>query len=471
MILSGFLSLILSTVSFAVAPICSNLNAVTCTEGVRSDGTGSTAQADSTLFIKQEFTRMDPSIRQVFEELISTSKGKQLVPLAMKSCRLNETRECRDRQSPSCKKILVTCLSRLYKTTEFDPALASVYDDTKDESRFFSASDAVNLVQNPTYLEAAKKITRINTFDVSADLKAKVANDLFPTVQMLLRKKISELPIDEPTRAKLDKTIASAKFAGVQCRSNEIDYSTRLGEALFPNANYDQDTHTFSICPAYLRYSSSEFDLTAVIAHELAHSIDPCQLGGGNDGGERRALSEADPDKVIDDKYLRKDFIGCLRSPTSIGAKSFRPVNPPVSDSEEMIGNDLTRLCQSDQINEVVSDWFAAETLAAYIPLRNSKVKPPLTRDQVQSGMANVFRSFCSPMYNQDGSTDVHPTNKQRLNSIFLAQPKLRSMMGCPAELSGKRYCDIQNPASLIGEAQRGNRSTPVPQTPSEAAQ
>ncbi len=462
MILSGFISLILSSVSFAAPPICSKLSAATCTEGVRNDGTGSTLVSDSSAFAASEREKMKPTIRRTFQQLLTTPAGQALIPQIMAACRI----ESRDENQ------LVNCLSSLYTTTEDDPALGSLYE--KEDLRIqFSAEEALQLVQNRMFKDAASSITRSTVGTIPNELISKVEKEIFPTVQNLLRQRIRELPIDEPTKSELERKVANIKFGAVQCGRTSVDYSSQLLQALYPNASYTEssgtNSQTISICPAYLRYSTSEFDLASMIAHELAHSIDPCKLGGDVNGGEFRAMSEADSDKAIEDRYLRKDFISCLRSPTSIGARSERPLDPP-RDSEIMVANGFNRFCQADQINESVADWFAAETLAAYIPHRNSKLKTSLSQAQVQSGMANVLRSFCSADFNHDRpKDDPHAPTVRRIDSIYLVQPKLRELMGCPKDLPGKRYCDVQNPASLISTPQQ--RSTPRTSEASEARQ
>ncbi len=460
MILSGFLSLILSAVSFAAPPICSNLSAVTCTEGVRNDGTGSTSVSDSSAFAARELERMKPTIQQTFQQLIGTPAGRALIPQIKLACRIKRPSEAQ----------MVSCLSKLYLTAEGDPALGSLYE--KEDLRIqFKAEEALRLVQTKTFKDAATTITLKTVGSIPKGLAAKVENEIFPTVQTLLRQRIRELPVDQQTKADLDRRVATIKFGAIECGKTSVDYSSQLMQALYPNASYTESSGTnaqsISICPAYLRYSTSEFDLASMIAHELAHSIDPCKLGGDVNGGEFRAMSESETDKVLENRYLRKDFISCLRSPTSINAKSDRPPAPPPG-SDVMVANGLNRFCQDDQINESVADWFAAETLANYIPYRNSKTGKSLSQAQIQSGMANVLRSFCSADFNHDSpKDDPHAPTTRRIDSIYLAQPKLREMMGCPRDLPGKRYCDIQSPASLSGSPTRS--STPRTSEASEA--
>ena len=395
MILSVLLSLILSQQASAQVPaVCTNLSAQTCAEGERNDGTGVSLLADSKEFVRQEFKRMEPLMNETFGAMLNTPQGAKLKTLAADACRLGA--------APTSSQ-LVACFGRLYRTTEENPQLGNLYDENSSEAKLFNAEFALQLVQEPTYLKAANEVSRRNLITIPQDLVTKIEKQIFPDVQEILKKRISRLPIDEQTRAALTKKISTIKFGGIQCQPDSfldgtiINYSTRLGESLFPNAHYDNNQNRFEICPAFLRYTTSEFDLAATIAHELAHSIDPCRMGGGPMEISKRSIANAKSDKEIENEYLRKNFISCFRSPASIGAKEFRPIDPPVEGADEdMIADDLNRLCHDDQINETISDWFAAEALAEYIPMRNARVRPPLTEAQVRTGVSNVYRTFCS---------------------------------------------------------------------------
>lgn len=85
-------------------------------------------------------------------------------------------------------------------------------------------------------------------------------------------------------------------------------------------------------------------------------------------------------------------------------------------------------------MGEAFSDFMASEVLADLAP------KLSLSELEYQNGFANVIRMprACK----DEGDFDSHPHLQKRIDRIFLAHPKIQTLMGCSGVTSKKlRYC------------------------------
>lgn len=56
------------------------------------------------------------------------------------------------------------------------------------------------------------------------------------------------------------------------------DDHNKIAEKFLINAFYHPIKNTLQICDGLMEHTNSEFDLVAIMTHELAHSIDPCSI-------------------------------------------------------------------------------------------------------------------------------------------------------------------------------------------------
>ena len=143
----------------------------------------------------------------------------------------------------------------------------------------------------------------------------------------------------------------------------------------------------------------SKYNLAFTLAHELAHSIDPCEL---------RSVPVAFP--------AYTSLIDCLG-----------------------VSQDLGKECsQTGELAEIFADWAATHIVAE---LLNNEQKN-YSKQQVRSALFNSVRDLCQdddedlPLGDDDNElSSSHPKNEYRVNRIFAQHPTIQSMLGCPATM------------------------------------
>lgn len=437
------MSLFVSEAAMAqVPPICTSLSKVTCAGGPRTDVTGKSEAVDARKFADQELTRIRPIISKTFKSFIATDKGEILKEKILDALPNQKSNCIAMYGSDECNEFAAAALAELYIKSEGSLDLVPNFKGA------FDALKASEILAMPAYRQIAERTTAEQSAKLSPELRKKFLSEIYPNAKKHFIETVNNLSIDEKSKAEIIKKVKTIKPATLTC-DPIFKTNTGLLQSFFPNAQYDENEKEIGICPAYLLFSTSEFDLTALIAHEIAHSVDPCNLPWGMYDQERKLPSEMLEDKEIENQYLKENFLSCLRSDSSVGALSFRPdldqlkreeEESPEGEAKGAYANSTHRTCGTDQINESVSDWFAAETVARFIEARK------FSKAEAATGVSNIYRSMC---VGESSELGVHPPMSKRLDSIFAAHPKIRVQMGCSPEHPKKKYCDINNPASL----------------------
>ncbi len=426
------LLLIISHRSYAVS-ICSDLAAHTCAKGEPSDGTGKTKLIDPLGFVNAEIARIRPRLVSDFKFLISGTYGAELRALAIQAYNFEDENACKPpNNNRNCISLIVDRMIESYKLKEFGPEVMS-------DASFFSGDSFATgkLMIDERYLSVVSRIAEEQKSLVPSALLTKVEKEIFPKTKELLKSRIRSMSIKPAEKTRMLEKIEATKYDGSDC--SEVTDTTGIAPAFLPNAFYNPAKNSFKFCLGYFRASDSEFNIVHTIAHELSHSIDPCQF---SDGSSIAPFTQRKSNAEVEDTYLRKNFLSCLRSKHSVGAKHLRDDTPmPISSTESLVYNDTQRLCGGDELIEAVPDWFAAEVLADYSESYFEK----LTKKQKQRGFSNTLRATCRETRN-DGSQ--HPKSRDRINGLLLVHPKIRAQMGCIGD-APKRYCDIDNLESL----------------------
>jgi len=187
---------------------------------------------------------------------------------------------------------------------------------------------------------------------------------------------------------------------------------------------YDPASNEINMGINALAYSNEETYL-AVFSHEIGHSFDSCRWGAFFEGewpfqkiGDcLRSTSSVDAkkrdDSKLQDLVKQGHMAADLATALKINSTCNKMVYPPMGT-------------QADQLPESFADWFSAEVMSI-IP----NIKPQ-----------NIRADLCVKKELIEGSS--YPTNELRLNNIYFAQPKLKSLR---AELKTKsvKYCGWEN--------------------------
>lgn len=160
---------------------------------------------------------------------------------------------------------------------------------------------------------------------------------------------------------------------------------------------------------AYPLSVTSWFNLVFTIAHELAHSIDPCEV------------------RLAHLSYPAYDRLGaCLMRQGLIATRQNR-----------------SECVHQDQLSETFADWMAVQLTAEALHQFGTEFKGP----QLLGAAINSVKDLCeeeTSIYEEN--IDFHPPARVRINLIFGKNPKIRKILGCDLEpnsnsQSSKNYC------------------------------
>ena len=184
---------------------------------------------------------------------------------------------------------------------------------------------------------------------------------------------------------------------------------------------YDPIPNEINIGMETLKYDSDS-SLVAVLAHEIAHSFDPCRWTA-----------------FIGTKNPFKTVVSCLRSSKSVGAKKrddskidlFVKMNRLTSEAAQSLKSNV--YCnnsiyppvglQKEQILETFADWFSAEVVS-----ENSKyIDKTLRLDLCKNEELTPGSSYIS--------------NNDRLQKIYFANPKIAKKLNTKKH----HYCSINS--------------------------
>jgi len=235
-----------------------------------------------------------------------------------------------------------------------------------------------------------------------------------------------------------------------------------------PNAFYDTETHSMNICPTSLNLPDSQ--LLLIIAHEAAHTVDPCisQFGiYGVDEQNLKAVEKSVPDSlrnefrltsdnirgtkqttledgpIVDlllesgslktispsrtsDNYLFKDIYSCLKSSKGGGFRAPSSEEIELEGQRDGIVADYP-MCANhgNNMNEAFSDWMASQVVGDFLKDKN------LASDEKLRNVSYFAAQAClekDPNYKIDSH---HPPSQMRLEQIVLRNPSTRAALGC----------------------------------------
>jgi hypothetical protein len=457
--------------SFDSNEICNDLYRFACIPGEFNDGTGSASTSVTTesIVAPLRVTATSFSLKEL-DSALNNSNDAEFRKLAMATVGRGNSSECRDsKPSKDCDALLAQGLNKyLMKLVSIDIASADVpfmdpnnlsaEERSRIEPRFDdggSLEDFGRLMQSPSFQKVYKDVTSFFRSQLQ-DQKAaeKVQNKIFPEVKTLLAKAIAAHVSDPKIRETLVAKTNAIQFKGADCSElptwvNDMGHSESafISSLLIPNAYYDEEKNTFHYCNGMLLRSQSEFQIVALMAHELDHSLDPCNIAKGPSEFQFKYSSPQNVTKS-QEEFPFKNIISCLRSEKSVAAIG-HTAGTTTSEQIREINASLPKMesvyCDKDQIGESFADWLSAEVLSEYM----AKQHPDFSRNQMRIGYTNVWRSFCN-LEKHTNVYDAHPSDDKRANKLMLVNPKIRQQMGCPAKLEpNSTYCSVKGNGAL----------------------
>lgn len=226
-------------------------------------------------------------------------------------------------------------------------------------------------------------------------------------------------------KSRINKTKLQLPFPA-QVYADEPDLLTK-NEVYYERLNSGETR--LRVGGAYVLIAKSWFNIVFTIAHELAHSIDPCEI---------RAAGHPIPAyNQLSSCFLKSGLIALLKERTECGA--------------------------NDQLSETFADWLAVQVtidaLGLYVSQANA-TNSPLARspaqasslpnfkrsilDQVLSSARNSVRDLCEQESEDMEMVEetIHPPPHVRINLIF--GPPIQQFLGCPNIPSIQNYCTFE---------------------------
>lgn len=155
---------------------------------------------------------------------------------------------------------------------------------------------------------------------------------------------------------------------------------------------------------AYLINTSSFYNLAFTFAHEISHSIDPCEMArlGPLPNAYQKVLN-----CFVDQKWTLSNTLQCARS---------------------------------DEISEVFADWVAAQVIARAIEQNSANY----TDDEKVLSAINSVRDLCEqPVVGAKPSYHNHKVPRMRIDKVLGSNPELRETLNCiPSEVP-PTYCQF----------------------------
>lgn len=158
---------------------------------------------------------------------------------------------------------------------------------------------------------------------------------------------------------------------------------------------------------AYFLSVHSWFNMVFTLAHEIGHSIDPCEVRNAK---------------------------------LSLGAYN-RLTSCFIDQSLVALPQDRLECGEHDQLSETFADWIAVHITAR--TLRNYSTEFPA--NSLMNSVVNSVRDLCEVEDDETQmETDFHPPPEVRVDKIFGRNPEIRAILGCePQPKATAVYCDF----------------------------
>jgi hypothetical protein len=157
----------------------------------------------------------------------------------------------------------------------------------------------------------------------------------------------------------------------------------------------------------YVLMAKSWFNVVFSLAHELGHSIDPCEI---------RSLGLSFP------AYDR--LVACLMEQKLVTLRANR-----------------TECGRNDQLSETFADWIAVQVTTDTLHTYAGRLQPV----QLQHAARNSVKDLCDKDFEHPDPQELetYPSAKVRIEAIFGQNPKIRQFLGCEDHVNSMTYCTL----------------------------
>jgi hypothetical protein len=159
---------------------------------------------------------------------------------------------------------------------------------------------------------------------------------------------------------------------------------------------------------AYFFSNKSWYNIVFTLGHELAHSIDPCEVRS-----ERLSFPAYDR------------LTACFMTEGLVSMKKTRD-----------------ECGENDQLSETFADWMAVQITYEALAQLSTEFRGP----QLLNATTNAVRDLCEQESDADEEldTEFHPAPPIRIQRIFGDNPSIRGLLHCgDADTNVPQYCDF----------------------------
>lgn len=428
--------------------MCQDLAKYACSNNTYDDGTGIVEPESIENNLKKAqktFTAISNEMNNLVKKISGSQAEKDYLAafgLDQDDCFVNEKR------SDQCTKALVKSLTEVtYKIYDLTLNNKKINIDLQNKNSF---SDILYIIEEKNFSESLKKIDENLIKPDNSKKLEQVKKNYLPKAKKILIEQVKKLPINtEQNKEKLIAKINAVEYSTAPCLSDE------LAEQQFVNAMYIPAKRDVSLCAGLLN-NSSVFSIVYILAHEISHSIDPCNisLSTSNSRIDYKGTYQFE----MDNEFPIQNLISCLRSENSIQAMPNRakdqPLNLPKYDYCNFNANE-TPGYQEDQIGESFSDWMAVNTLVEFMKDYESSG----ATINWKNGILNTFKPICknqTTYFLKNHYESAHPSTLNRINKLLLPHPFIQDKLGCKPGVTKSIYCDPTKPNNPYINNQQG---------------
>ena len=264
-----------------------------------------------------------------------------------------------------------------------------------------------------------------------AELMENLKNVVFPALKDSIRARISAMPVPAEIKQMMLRGVSGIVFSG-DCKPTASKFTEAA--SLVPNAFYMPDGpqllgHQLCVEPSVSLYTKSLFSLVFTLSHELAHSIDPCNIDNGPADAPFHYMTAPGHERfTVESQFPSLGLVKCLAQPKSYN----------VAPAMLMVATDGSGgRAWSGQACEAFADWLAVETMPATMEALFREMKLSPSPEDYRVGYSNAMRWICS-----DAPSTTHPSVERRINAGILVNPAVRKQMGCKLRSMENVYCD-----------------------------
>ena len=270
--------LLLATLPSFAADLCDQISPLTCSPGKLDDGTGS-ASAMNTLTNSSFSDLLKEREKKIYADTIKKldSIPRYHLEMALSATGAGARQVCAgtlkgQNATPDCKKLVAEGITQRILGDlaggEWNPDSNGDGPELSDEYYLRDSTFYQGLLQK--HNEEARKESSL------PELEKHLRDDLFPTIKKTLLDVVSKKVPDLKQRRFMLNKIKAIEFGGTDCNIND----NKLANEFTGNAFYLTDNR-FHFCKGFSRLGLSDFTAAFFMAHELAHSIDPCFIQHG----------------------------------------------------------------------------------------------------------------------------------------------------------------------------------------------